>query len=185
MPTKTIETFPERKQLEALGGHPSAAVGVTVANTHIVKQGDVIGKITASGKYRRRTRATVNTTAFATDSPNGQVLDASVFKVGDVLKNVAGVTVGTIQSIDLTTTPDSIVLTGNAGVAVAAGADVLGSDGSQVAQAVADQETDGTADVPIAAIISGKLKESELRGLDASAKSELAGASVAGGVFKF
>lgn len=185
MPTKIIETLPDRVQLEALGGHPSAAVSVTIGNGFVVKQGDVLGLITSSGKGRRRTRATVNTTAFATNSPNGQVVDASVFKVGDVLKNAAGVTVGTIQSIDLTTTPDSIVLTGNAGVAVAAGSDVLGSDGSQVAAAISDQETDGTEDVPVAAIISGKLKESLLRGLDTSAKTELAGASVAGGVFKF
>lgn len=185
MPTRTVEEFPERVQLEALGGHPSAAVGVTVASGFVVKQGDVIGKITSSAKYRRRTHATVNTTAFATNSPTGKVLDAGVFKAGDVLTDADGDNVGTVQSIDLTTTPHTITLTGNAATAVAAGADVLGSDGSQVAKAVADQETDGTADTTIAALISGKLVESKLRGLDASAKSELAGASVAGDIFKF
>ncbi len=185
MPTTTKETFPERVQLEALSGHPSASVGVTVANTFIVKQGDVIGKITASGKYRRRSRTNATGTGFADNSPTGQVEDASVFKAGDVLKDAAGNAIGTVQSINTSTTPDTVTLTGNSASNVAAGVGVVAQDGSQVAQGVSDHETDGTADTPIAAIVSGKLVESKLRGLDTSAKSELAGASVAGGIFKF
>lgn len=185
MPTKTKETFPDRVQLEALSGHPSASVGVTVATTFIVKQGDLLGQIAASGKYRRRSRTDATGTGFADNSPTGQVVDTTVFKVGDVLKDAAGNALGTVLSVDPTATPDTVTLTGNAANNVAAGVGVVAQDGSQVARAVADQETDGTADTPIAAIISGKLVESKLRGLDASAKTELAGASVAGAIFKF
>ena len=184
MPTNLIGTFAGRVQLEKVRPDEAVTVAVTVKSGFIVKQGDVIGEITASGLYRRRTRATVNTGAFATNAATGQVLDASVFAVGDVLKNAAGDTVGTIQSIDLTTTPHTITLTGNAAEAVAVAADVIGSDGSQVAKGISGKETDGTQDTPIDVFIGGFLDESKLRGLDASAKTELNGASVAGGIFK-
>lgn len=185
MPTKTEKTFPERTQLEALSGHPSASVGLTIATGHIVKQGDVLGVITASGKGRRRSRTNATGTGFANNSPNGQVEDASVFKAGDVLKTAAGVAIGTVQSIDITTNPDTVVLAANAANNVAAGVGVIAQDGSQVAKAISDDETDGTADTPVSVIISGKLTEAKLRGLDDSAKGELAGASMAGGIFKF
>ncbi|MGA9768273.1 MAG: hypothetical protein WBV94_04480 [Blastocatellia bacterium] len=185
MPSKTTETFGKRVALEARRSDLLVLVGVMIADGFIVKQGDVIGKISASGEYRRRARATVNTTAFATNSPTGKVLDASVFAADDVLTNEDGDNVGTIESIDLTTTPHTLTLTGNAAVAVAAGADVLGSDGSQIAQGISDSETDGTEAVSVPVIIGGYLDESKLRGLDSTAKTELAGASVAGGVFKF
>lgn len=185
MPTTIKETFPQRVPLEALAGHPSASVGVTVKSGFIVQQGDVVGKVTADGKYRRRSVTSATGTGFATTSPTGQVDDASVFVVGDVLKNAAGTTIGTVQSINTAASPDTVTLTANAAVVVAAGAEVFGSDGSQVSQGIADAETDGTADTPIAVIICGKLLESRLRGLSATAKSELAGASLAGGVFKF
>lgn len=185
MPSKTIQTFPKRAALEAVKPELVAAVPVTVKSGHIVKAGDVIGKITTGGLYRRRTRTATAGTGFADNSPNGQVVDASVFKAGDVLKKTDGTTIGTVQSVDITTNPDTVVLTGNAAVAVAAGVDVVGSDGSQVAQGISDTETDGAEDTTITAIITGLLDESKLRGLDASAKAELGGASVAGGIFKF
>ena len=185
MPSRIKETYPDRIQLEALAGHPSASVGVTILTGHIVKQGDVLGRITASGKYRRRSRTDATGTGFSDASDTGQVVDASVFKAGDVLKDAAGNAVGTVESIDAEANPNTVILTANAANDVAAGVGVVAQDGSQIAQAIADQETDGTADTPIAAIISGKLTESLLRGLDTSAKSELAGASVAGGIFKF
>lgn len=184
MPSRTVETFPERVQLEGIKPELAAAVAVTVKTGHIVKQGDVIGKITTGGMYRRRTRTKTAGTGFADDSPNGQVEDASVFKAGDVLKKTDGTTIGTVLSVNPATTPDTVVLTGNAAVDVAAGVDVVGSDGSQVAKGVSDSETDGSQDTVIAAIIAGLLDESKLRGLDASAITELGGASMAGGIFK-
>jgi hypothetical protein len=145
----------------------------------------VIGTISASGRMRRRTRAVAAGAGFATTAATGQVDDASVFTAGDVLKNAAGTTIGTVAVGGVNTQTNMITLTGNAAVAVAAGAAVLGSDGSQVAQAISEDETDGTAEAGIAAIISGLLVEAKLRGLDSTAKAELGGASVAGGTFKF
>ena len=185
MPTKTVETHAERDPLEAVRPDLAVIVPAVAADGHMVKRGDVVGAISASGKVRRRTRTTAAGTGFAVDSPTGRVEDASVFVANDVLKNAAGATVGTVQSVDTTTTPDTVTLTANAAVAVAAGAAVLGSDGSQVAQAISDDETDGAGDANVAVYISGPLKESKLRGLDATAKAELGGASTVGGIFKF
>lgn len=184
-PTKTVEEFPERISLVAVKADLAALVPAVVALGFIVKQGDVLGVISASSKVRRRTRAAAAGTGFATNSAAGQVDDASVFKAGDVLKNAAGTTIGTVLSIDTTTTPDTVTLTGNAAVAVAAGASVLGSDGSQVAKAISDDETDGTEDANTSVYIGGLLKEPKLRGLDSTAKTELGGASTVGDIFKF
>ena len=137
--------------------------------------------ITASGLIRRRTRAAVTGTAFAVDSPTGTVDDASVFVAGDVLKNAAGVTVGTILSI----ASNTITLTGNAAVVVATAANVYGSDGSQVAKGIAEDASDGVGDTPMNVFIGGYLDESLTLRLDATAKTELGGATVAGGIFKF
>jgi hypothetical protein len=183
MPSKVINTYGKRVQLEVVRPDLAVLVGVMIASGFIVKQGDVIGKITASSKYRRRTRAVAAGAGFATTAATGEVDDASVFAAGDVLKNAAAATVGTVQSVNLVT--NVVTLTANAAVAVAAGAAVLGSDGSQVAKGFSDLETDGTEDANVSAMIGGYLDESLLRGLDSTAKTELGGASVANGIFKF
>lgn len=178
---KTIETIAAKTPLEKLRADLAVLVGVTAKNTFTVGRGDVIGIIAASSLARRRSRATVTGTAFGTGSPTGTVDDASVFVAGDVLKNAAGTTVGTILSI----ASNTITLTGNAGVAVATGANVFGSDGSQTAAGIADEGSDGVGDTPIAAFIGGCLDESLCLRLDATAKTELGGSSRAGGIFKF
>jgi hypothetical protein len=183
MPSKIIETFGKKVPLEAARADLAVLVGVMIASGFIVKQGDVIGKITSSSKYRRRSRAVAAGAGFATTGATGEVDDAGVFAAGDVLKNAAGAAVGTVQSLNTTT--NVITLTGNAAVAVAAGAAVLGSDGSQTAKGISDGETDGTQDANVPAMIAGFLVESSLRGLDSTAKTELGGASMAGGIFKF
>jgi hypothetical protein len=185
MPSKVIETWPERVQLEALAGHPSASVGATAKSGFIIKQGDVVGEIASGGKFRRRSRTNAAGGGFDSASDTGEVDDASVFKAADVLKDEDGQTIGTVLSIDTEADPNTVKLTGNAAHDVASGKGVLAQDGSAVSQGVSDNETDGTEDTAIAVIVSGKLKGSLLRGLDASAKAELAGASLAGGVFKF
>lgn len=184
-PTKTVETHPTRELLEALRVDLAIKVPATVADGHAVAFGDVLGLISASSKLRRRTRTTVDTTAFATNSMTGKVADASIFKDSDVLKNAAGATIGTIAVGGINLTTRVLTLTANAAVAVADGAAVLGSDGSEVAKAFADQDSDGEGDTPIAVIIAGPLKESKLRGLDATAKTELSGRSTVGGIFIF
>jgi hypothetical protein len=185
MPTQLVRDFPDRDSLEALRVDLTVHISATVALGFIALRGDVLGAISATGKMRRRTRAVAAGAGFATTSTTGQVDDASVFAAGDVLKNAAGATIGTIAAGGVNTTTNVITLTGNAAVAVAAAAAVLGSDGSQVAQAISDDETDGTADTGVGPIISGLLVEAKLRGLDSTAKAELGGASVAGGIFKF
>jgi hypothetical protein len=184
-PTRTVEEFPERDALEAVRVDLAVRVPAVVASGFVVLRGDVEGVITASGKLRRRTRAVAAGAGFATNATTGEVDDASVFKAGDVLKNAAGTTIGTIAAIGVNTTTNVITLTGNAAVAVAAGAAVLGSDGSQVAAGISDDETDGSQDANTSVLIGGFLNQSKLRGLDATAKTELGGVSVVGGIFKF
>ena len=185
MPSKTVQTFPQRVALEARRAELAVQIGVTVAAGFIVQQGDVIGETTATGTVRRRTRTTAAGTGFAANAATGQVADASVFAAGDVLKDATGASIGTIAAGGVNASTNVVTLTANAAVAVAAGAPVLGSDGSQVAKAISDETTDGTADASIAVFVSALLVESRLRGLDVSAKAELGGASVAGGIFKF
>jgi len=181
MPSKTIETYGQRKALEIIKSELAGKTGVVAKEGFPIAKGDVIGLITTGGKARRRTRATVTGTAFAANSATGTVDDASVFAVGDVLKNAAGADVGTILSIAANT----ITLAANAAVAVATGANVFGSDGSQVARGIADNTVDGVADTSLDVFVCGLLDESLLLRLDATAKTELAGASMAGGIFKF
>ncbi|QQS31867.1 MAG: hypothetical protein IPM50_09255 [Acidobacteriota bacterium] len=183
MPSTQIENYGAKAPLEKTRPDLAVLTGVTAKDTHSVGRGDVIGVITASGLVRRRTRAAVTGTAFATNSPTGTVDDVTVFKVGDVIKNAAGATVGTIDAINTGT--NTITLTGNAAVAVSTGANVFGSDGSQVAAGIADEGSNGTGDTPIAVFIAGLLDESLILRLDATAKTELGGATVAGGIFKF
>ena len=150
-----------------------------------MKQGDVIGKITASGLYRRRSRTTTVGAGFANNSTIGVLADASVFAPGDVLKKTDGATIGTIAANGVDVVNNQVTLTANAAINLGAGNDVVASDGSQVAQGISDKETDGSGDTVINVLIGGYLVEASLRGVDTSAKAEMAGASVAGGVFKF
>ncbi len=183
MPTKTIEEFPERDALEATKPELAVIVGATFASGHKVQRGDNCGEITASKKLRRRTRAVAAGAGFAIDSAVGQVDDASIFVIGDVLKNGAGAVIGTVDAVD--PVANTVTLEAVAAVAVAAGAAVLGSDGSQVSKAIAYDGSDGVGDTNGAVYIGGYLNEAKLRGLDATAKVELGGVSTIGGIFKF
>lgn len=183
-PTKTVETFAERVSLEVTRPDEAVKQNITFKDGFAAQQGDVIGIITASGLARRRSRTAATGTGFSIASNTGQVVDAGVFAAGEVLKSEDGTTIGTVQSVDTTTTPDTVALTGNAAVDVASGDAVLGSDGSQVAQGISDAANDGVDDTPADAFIAGYLDAALLRGLDASAKVELGGATLLG-VFKF
>ncbi len=183
MPSKTIETSPQKFTLEAIKPELAAFFGATIGDGFSCAKGDTLGIVTSSGFVRKRTKTTVDTTAFATDSTTGKLADVSPFKAGDVLKNAAGQTIGTIQSINTATRV--ITLTGNAAVAVANGAGVYGSDGSQVAKGFADEGSDGDGVTQIPVCIGGYLEEANLNGLDSTAKTELGGISTVGGIFKF
>ena len=185
MPSKLVETYGERIPLEARKSELACQVGVTMRNGAACVQGDVIGEVSASGMFRRRTRALATGGGFGVGAATGTVDDASVFVAGDILKNAAGAVIGTIAVGGVNTATNTITLTANAAVAVAAGAAVLGSDGSQKASAIADEAADGLAETQIPVFVCGLLVESRLRGLDDTAKAELGGASVAGGIFKF
>ncbi len=186
MPSKTVQTFAQRVAMEALRPDEAVKYGVPGAQGFAIKQGDAVGVITASGKAHRRSRTAAAGTGFAINSLVGQVVDSGVFVHGDVLKNEGGETIGTVDTVDATQNPNIVTLTANAQVVVAAGDAVMASDGSQVAQGISDVETDGADDqTSIEVFIGGYLVESRCRGLDASAKEELNGASVIGGMFKF
>lgn len=180
MPTRTAQTYPNRISLEAVKEGLSVFVPVTVKDTFPCSQGDVLGKITASSKYRRRSRSTL-TVAFATNSTTGTVTDGTLFKAGDVITKSDGTAIGTILSIS----GNVITLTANATNAAAIGADVIATDGSAVAACIADKTVDGSGDTTINACIGGYLKEASLAGLDATAKTELGGYSRANGIFRF
>lgn len=85
----------------------------------IIKPGTLIAKL-ASG-YGRPYPAALAIAATATTSPTLTVKDASLFKVGDVIKKTSstGTTIGTVQAID--TTAGTITLTANAAAAIAIG----------------------------------------------------------------
>ncbi|HYX72431.1 MAG TPA: hypothetical protein VE732_06655, partial [Nitrososphaera sp.] len=181
-PTRDIAAYPDRDALEAVREDLAIIIGATVAAGFKVKRGSVCGEIAASGKLRRRSRTTAAGTGFAVDSNVGEVTDASVFVAGDVLKNAAGSVIGTIAAGGVDPVANTVTLTGNAAVAVAAGAAVLGSDGSQTAKAIAGDESDGVGDNGIGIYIGGPLKEAKLLDLDATAKAELGGVSTVGGI---
>jgi hypothetical protein len=169
MPTKLIRTFTEKLPLPLTKPELAVKLNLTIAD----------------GLGRRRSRTPAAGTGFANNSNTGQVVDASVFVAGDVLQLEDGAAIGTVQSVDVTTTPDTVVLTGNAANNVAVGDAVLASDGSQVAKGIADDADDGDGKTPIGVYVAGVLDQSKLNGLDASAKVEMGGASMTGGAFKF
>lgn len=185
MPTKTVSEFPARAQLNKVRPDEAVLVPVTVKSGFVVKQGDVIGKITASGKYRRRARTTATGAGFATNSKVGHVTDASVFAASEVIEDVSGNPIGTIDAGGVDAVNNTVTLVANSSTAIASGTGVRATDGSAVAMGVSDKETDGADDTPVDVFIGGFFDEAKLRGLDASAKSELSGASVASGIFKF
>ncbi len=181
MGTKIIGTYTDPRSLAEVRADLLVEINATVKNGYMCSRGEVMGIITSGGLARRRTYSLVAGTAFATNSAIGAVADGTKFKVGDILTNAAGTVVGTI----LTIVGNTITLAANAAVAVAIGAAVLGSDGSQVAKFITDDATDGDGDTPVTAIVGGYLLESLLIGLDGSAKTELGGISLPGGIFKY
>lgn len=184
MGKKLVEEFADQFSLETRRPDLTVNIGATVKDEFACQKGDVMGVITASGLLRRRTKSDVDTIAFAVDSDTGKLDDVTPFAAGDVLKNAAGTTIGTIESINTATRV--ITLTGNAGVAVADGAGVYGSDGSQVAAVIAEEGSDGDGDTPINVITqSPALDISKLRGLDDTAITDLGGKKLPGNVLKF
>lgn len=182
MGKQLVETFDTQYSLETRRPDLTVNVAATVKDGFACQKGDVLGEITSSGLMRRRSRSLVTGTAFATTSPTGTVADGSVFKVGDALTNAAGAAVGTVQSI----VGNTITLAANAAVAVATGAAVLGSDGSQIAAVIAEEGSDGNGDTPINVITqSPALDVSKLRGLDDSAITDLGGKKLPGNLLKF
>jgi hypothetical protein len=184
MGKQLIETFEDQYSLETRRPDLTVNFGATVKDGFSCEKGDVMGVITASGLLRRRTKTTVDTTAFSTAAATGKLADVTPFVAGDVLKNAAGATIGTIQSINTATRV--VTLTGNAAVNVADGAGVYGSDGSEVASVIAEEGSDGDGDTPINVITqSPALDISKLRGLDDTAITDLGGKKLPGNVLKF
>jgi len=186
-PTRTIETFGERIPLEEVRADLAVSVPQSVKAGSRIRRGAVLGVVTADGYTRERSRSKAAGTGFSDASDTGQVADASVFAVGDELTLEDGTAIGTVESIDTTTTPDTIVLEANAAVNVAVDDAVMASDGSQVAQSIADEAVAATEtlDTGLSVYIAGFLKKDQLIGLDASAIVELGGAVNPNNIFKF
>lgn len=161
------------------GGFPRAEMPALIAQgSPALKRGTILGAITASGKLRRYSRAAVMTGgAFATDSDTGKVSGAAtIFLVGDVLKNAAGTTVGTIESID----GDTITLAANAAVAVAVGADIYADGGSGTPVGVLGMDTVAATDgdLPTFMYVTGEFNEALLIGLNAASRTALAALNI-------
>lgn len=184
-PTKLTETYGERNPLEALKPELAIQIPLTVKNGFKAIRGAVMGVITASGLIRRRSRTATAGAGFSNASAVGTVVDASVFAAGDILTTAAALAIGTIAAAGVNIVNNTVTLTGNAANNVAAGVDVIATDGSAVAQAIANEATDGVGDTVVSPYISGLLKQALLSGLDASAKTELGGRSCPQGIFKF
>ncbi len=174
---KVLEEFPARKQLAVVKPDLAAAVPVTVGDGFSCEQGDVLGKAGGTGFYRRRSVTEASGDGFSNASPVGTVADATVFQPGDVLVG-GGDPLGTVSAIDEST--NQVTLTANATNDAAAGTDVMASDGSQIAEVIADASSDGVGEATIAAVVTGILDLDQIRGLDVSAIAELGGASRAG-----
>ncbi|HQU83498.1 MAG TPA: hypothetical protein PKY59_10250 [Pyrinomonadaceae bacterium] len=186
MGKRQIETYEEQFSLETRRPDLTVNIAATVKTGFNCKKGDVLGEITSSGLFRRRTRAAAAGSGFSTAAANGTVDDASVFTPGDVLKNAAGTTIGTIAANGVNTLTNQITLTGNAAVNVAAGNSVFGSDGSQVAAFLAEEGSDGVGDTSINVITqSPALDISKTRGLDDTAITDLGGKKLPGNLLKF
>lgn len=185
MPTSDVAIFPTLVPIEATRPDLAALVPVTIAQGFLVSRGDVVGAITSSGLYRRRSRTPTNSTGFSNASPLGHVVDASVFVPGDVIATSTGTAIGTVAANGVDPVNNLITLTANAANGVAAGIDVVATDGSAVSQGIANAGSDGTAPVPVPVFLTGVLLAASIRGLSASAIQELGGALLAAGTFKF
>jgi len=183
-PTQIVTTFPPRQTLEAVRPDLAALIPVTIALGFACLQGDVLGLITASGKYRRRSRTLAAGAGFGIATTDGVVADASVFAPGDVLTKSDGTAIGTIAAGGVNTVTNHVTLTANAANAMAAGVAIIATDGSAVSQGIADDGSDGTSDTVLSMFISGLLFPLLCRGLDATAQTDLAGSTRAG-VFVF
>lgn len=192
MGTTTKQTFPARAQLQLTRPDEAVLLPETIADGFACSQGDVMGKISSSKLVRRQARAIAAGGGFSTGSNTGTVGDdgmgkvdanpAARFAAGDALKLEDGTAIGTVDHVTL---PATVVLTGNAAVAVAAGDAVLGSDGSEVAIGIANDSDDASGATPFAVFIIGILDPAKLRGLSAAAMQQMSGAIMAGPSFKF
>lgn len=159
---------------------------VMTAANQTIQKGQILGVSTATKKFRRVTRTVVGATAFAANSPTGTVTDASVFAVGDILKNEAGDNVGTISAINVVT--NTITLAANAATAVATGALVRLNDGSETGEVIAQYnaasdasgrvsfgggDESGATFHTIPVYTRGEFLKSDISGMDAATQARL------------
>jgi hypothetical protein len=171
----------------AVANNDSAATVGGKIRTALAADGDVndgysVGGSSTSGYLETLVEAAYDSTlnvAIADGTSSG--VTAAPTSVNTTPGNAVGATLGTVDSIN----GDDVTLTGNASINAAAGAVVLGSDGSEVAAGVSDLGSDGDGDTSVPVFIGGYLNESLIHGLDSTAKTELGGQSKLGGVFKF
>jgi len=185
-PTRTIETFPERVPLEAVRADLAVRIPQTVKDGTAIRRAAVLGVITATGYVRERSRSNASADA-ATGQKVIAVDDALVFKVGDVLTLEDGTAIGTIDAGGVNVDDNELTCVANIAIAITDGDAVLASDGSQVAQEIADEAVAATetTNTQLSPYIGGYLKRDLIIGLDASAIAELGGAVKPNNIFKF
>jgi hypothetical protein len=178
-PTRTIEEWPERIPLESRRADLAVQIPMVAKAGFEIIRAAVLGIITASGFLRRRTCGVADADAAS----NQKVIvldedsDASVFVAGDVLKNAAGETIGTVAVAGVNAEDNELTCVDNLAVAVTAGEEILGSDGSQIAKVIANEAVKATetANTNLSPYAAGILKLDQLSGLNASAIEELKG----------
>jgi hypothetical protein len=171
----------------AVANNDTAAQVAGKIRTALAADGDIndgyaVGGSGADGYLETLVEAAYDSTlnvAIAEGTSDG-LTDAPT-STNTTLGNAAGATLGTVESIN----GDDVTLTGNASINAAVGAVVVGSDGSETAAGIAGLGADGEGDTSVPVYYGGYLNESALVGLDSSAKTELGGKTVAGGIFKF
>lgn len=129
--------------------------------------GQVIGKITATGKYGKYKRTTVAVTA-ALGATDVTLTDATGFKVGD------NIVIGTEAAKAITAIAANVVTVSALAAEQAAGVDAKANNGLEVAVGILADDADTTSgDAAGAYYVHGFFKESALKNLNATAKTDL------------
>lgn len=143
---------------------------VLLKGTGLYRKGQVLGKITASGKFRKRTSTTLHV-AVVIGNTTITVHDAAPFVAGDAITVEAEAL--TVASVDTTT--NVITTTTAATAAHAIDSAVVCTDGSKDAVLIlGDDYVDTTdTDMEVSGYVGGDFVEAQIIGLDTAGKTAL------------
>lgn len=132
----------------------------------VLAKGQVIGKVTASGKYGKYKRTTVAVTA-ALGATQVTLTDATGFDKGDtiVIGNEAAKVISAIAG--------NVVTVPALAAEQAAGVEAKANNGLEKAVGILGDDVDTTADAAGIYYVHGLFKEAALKNLNATAKADL------------